>query len=49
MAKMCTEAEWARIIAEIKRREKKHPEAAKIARAIRGEQKLNKERDSYGR
>lgn len=49
MNKMRTEAEWARIIAEIKRCEKEHPDAAKLARAIRREQKLNKERDSYGR
>lgn len=37
--------EWARIIADIKRCEREHPEAAKIARAIRREQKLNRERE----
>lgn len=39
------DAEWARIIAEIKQCEKEHPNAAKIAREIRREQKRNKERD----
>lgn len=45
MDKTQMDAEWARLIADIKRLEKEHPNASKVARAIRFEQKRNKERD----